>query len=336
MSNAAYHDFVQRILERTHIAGKEILRVGSPDLDSPLRAMANAYGAASYVGIDIELGPNVGKLCHVEHLLENLRPESCDLLICCEWLQHVENWPLVISIFKRVIRPHGSILVTTRSLALPTPPFPHALIDFPHSAIHPAPEDTDPEKPTIFREHALAHALLDGLSGLEIGAAAHNPFGLRTRNVALPEGHEFYADHQRREMDVEPVPVDIWASADHIPAPDASEDFILSSHVIEHLPNVIATFVEWDRIVRDGGYVFVIVPLKGALPADASRELTPLAHFVEDCYLRRGQDTTIRLHPIHCWKSPSGCVSTDFASGSWWHARILIARWETDSPWPSA
>jgi hypothetical protein len=30
-----------------------------------------------------------------------------------------------------------------------------------------------------FREHALAHKFLDGLKGLEIGAAAHNPFGLR-------------------------------------------------------------------------------------------------------------------------------------------------------------
>ena len=48
--------------------------------------------------------------------------------------------------------------------------------------------------PVIFPEHRLAHELLDGLSGLEIGAAAYNPFGLKTRNVASPEGHEFYAE----------------------------------------------------------------------------------------------------------------------------------------------
>ena len=71
-------------------------------------------------------------------------------------------------------------------------------------------------------------------------------------------------------MGVEPAPVDIWAMGDRIPVPDRSEDFIVSSHVLEHLPNVIGAFLEWDRIVRDGGYVFMIVPLKGALPQDAS------------------------------------------------------------------
>ena len=40
--------------------------------------------------------------------------------------------------------------------------------------------------PIVFPEHWLAHELLDGLTGLEIGAAAHNPFGLTTRNVASP------------------------------------------------------------------------------------------------------------------------------------------------------
>lgn len=139
--------------------------------------------------------------------------------------------------------------------------------------------------PVVFPEHWLAHELLDGLRGLEIGAASYNPFGLATRNVAAREAHEFYAEEQRA-MGLEPAPVDIWASADRIPVPDRSEDFVLTSHVLEHVPNVIVALLEWNRIVRDGGYVFMIVPLKGALVQDAGRELTSLAHFVE-CY-RRG------------------------------------------------
>jgi glycosyltransferase involved in cell wall biosynthesis/ubiquinone/menaquinone biosynthesis C-methylase UbiE len=134
----------------------------------------------------------------------------------------------------------------------------------------------------IFKEHALAHDLLDGLVGLEIGAAAHNPFGLRTRNVALPEGYEFYIAHERQEMKLEPVPIHIWASGDNIPVKDRSEDFVISSHVVEHLPNLIGAFEEWNRIVKDGGYVFMIVPRKGALAADEARELTSLNHFIED------------------------------------------------------
>ena len=154
----------------------------------------------------------------------------------------------------------------------------------------PAPASEQPQEPGIFKEHALAHQLLDGLTGLEIGAAAHNPFGLRTRNVALSEANEFYAELSREEIIV-PAAVDIWASGDNIPVPDRSEDFIISSHLVEHLPNLIAAFIEWNRILRDGGYVFMIVPLKGALQADNSRELTPLAHFVEDYNQKMSLDT---------------------------------------------
>jgi glycosyltransferase involved in cell wall biosynthesis/SAM-dependent methyltransferase len=154
------------------------------------------------------------------------------------------------------------------------------------------PASDEPQEPGIFREHALAHQLLDGLTGLEIGAAAHNPFGLRTRNVALSEANEFYAELSRGEIIV-PAAVDIWAPGDNIPVPDRSEDFVISSHLVEHLPNLIAAFIEWDRILRDGGYVFMIVPLKGALPADKSRELTPLSHFVEDYQ----QKMTLDTHP---------------------------------------
>ena len=68
------------------------------------------------------------------------------------------------------------------------------------------------QSPIIFQEHALAHSLLDGLSGLEIGPAAHNPFGLKTRNVELMESRDFYASIQENVMGVKPPGVDIWAS----------------------------------------------------------------------------------------------------------------------------
>ena len=34
-----------------------------------------------------------------------------------------------------------------------------------------------------FKDSQLAHQYLDGLSGLEIGGSAHNPFHLNTKNV---------------------------------------------------------------------------------------------------------------------------------------------------------
>lgn len=145
----------------------------------------------------------------------------------------------------------------------------------------------------VFREHPLAHQLLDQLHGLEIGAAAHNPFGLNTRNVAPLDNHEFYASSQS-VLGSKPSPVHIWATADAIPVPGDSEDFVLSSHVVEHLPNVITTFVEWNRVVRPGGVVFMIVPLRDAHHADIRRPLTTLEHLIDD--YRQGY--TLDTHPI--------------------------------------
>lgn len=133
-----------------------------------------------------------------------------------------------------------------------------------------------------FPEHGLAHSMLDGLRGLEIGAAAHNPFGLQSRNVAPREDYEFYAKAQAQESGESAAAVDIWATADRIPVPADSEDFVISSHVVEHLPNVVLAFLEWNRIVRVGGYVFMIVPLSNALPEDVGRAITPLEHFITD------------------------------------------------------
>src|SRR6185295_14529304 len=134
----------------------------------------------------------------------------------------------------------------------------------------------------IFKEHALAHTLLDGLRGVELGPSAGNPFGLQTLNLSHPENIGFYRDSDRQEFRVDPPRIDVWATGDILPFKDRSQDFVLSSHVVEHLPNVIMAFLDWNRIVRHDGYVFMIVPLKGALLADADRELSPLEHFIQD------------------------------------------------------
>lgn len=56
------------------------------------------------------------------------------------------------------------------------------------------PERRHPESP-------LAHKFLDGLTGIEIGAAAYAPFGVNAKNVGLtkemdPEDYELYKNHQ--------------------------------------------------------------------------------------------------------------------------------------------
>lgn len=137
----------------------------------------------------------------------------------------------------------------------------------------------EPTRPGKFRESALAHKLLDGLAGLEIGGSAHNAFGLNTRNV------DFTADlttpFKRGEINRcgEAMPVDVVAPGDALPVPDESQDFVISSHVLEHFPDPIKALEEWYRVVRKGGYIYMIVPHKDRT-FDRDRPRTTLAELV--------------------------------------------------------
>ena len=172
---------------------------------------------------------------------------------------------------------------------------------------------------TRIREHDLAHRFLDGLTGLEIGASSHNPFGLNTRNVdASDPPHPSFCAEQRKWCG-EVARVDIVADAGKIPVPDASEDFVLSSHVLEHVWNPIDTLVEWYRIVRPGGFIFTIVPRRDALLSDAWRPVTPLSELI----WRRGFPMDGRGTREHL---------TVFDLGSFW-GMVLWMRAHLDLAW---
>jgi len=73
--------------------------------------------------------------------------------------------------------------------------------------------------------------------------------------------------------------IDIDAEADNIPLPGDSQDYMISSHVVEHLPNPIGAFMEWNRLLKSGGTIFLIFPKRDALPADAGREVSTVVEF---------------------------------------------------------
>lgn len=127
---------------------------------------------------------------------------------------------------------------------------------------------------------------------MEIGAGAHNPYGVSALNVAPPDpkDFEFYKAQQIKACG-EFTPVDIWAEGDDLPVPDGSQDFVLASHSLEHMPNPIKALKEWHRVVKPRGVVFLVVPLRNALAEDRSRPLTPLDHMVEDYQLGRTAET---------------------------------------------
>ncbi|HYP47747.1 MAG TPA: class I SAM-dependent methyltransferase [Thermoleophilaceae bacterium] len=119
---------------------------------------------------------------------------------------------------------------------------------------------------------------LGGLKGIEIGAASHNDFRLDALNVDRYPGMDtVYKEAERRGWGWA-KPVDIVAPGHELPLADKSVDFVVASHVIEHLPDPIAGLKEWLRVARE--YVVLVVPHRDRT-FDRDRPLTPLRELID-------------------------------------------------------
>ena len=128
------------------------------------------------------------------------------------------------------------------------------------------------------RDSGFAHRWLDGLRGIEIGAAAHNDFHVDALNVDRSGAPDtVYKAHERHECG-RAAPVDVVAPGDALPFADDSVDFVLASHVIEHFPDPIRALEEWRRVARR--VIVLVVPHRDRT-FDRDRPLTPLAELVE-------------------------------------------------------
>lgn len=130
-----------------------------------------------------------------------------------------------------------------------------------------------------FPESRLAHSLLYGMKGLEIGGSYHNAFGLDTLNVDYTADMDTVFKKYEVELCGEAMPVDIVANGNCLPVPDKSFDFVISSHVIEHFYDPISAIKEWARVARK--YIYIICPLPNADPGDRGKLLTSLEEIIK-------------------------------------------------------
>jgi len=123
----------------------------------------------------------------------------------------------------------------------------------------------------------LALKYLEGLHGIEIGASMQNSFGLkRAINVD-------FSDEQGglwQQKSCPPATVNIVASGDDLPFKDGTLDYVVSSHVIEHFFDPVKALKEWHRVIRPGGYVFVIAPHRDRT-FDKHRDVTPVDELLD-------------------------------------------------------
>lgn len=79
--------------------------------------------------------------------------------------------------------------------------------------------------------------------------------------------------------------------------PSGAYDFVLSSHVLEHSANPILALSEWKCLLKDDGYLVLVLPDKKHT-FDHRRPVTALAHLIDDFNARTGEDDLTHLPEI--------------------------------------
>ena len=162
------------------------------------------------------------------------------------------------------------------------------------------------------RNRALTRRLATGKRGLEIGGpsgmfAATGPVpvypfvasldntnfsGVTVWQPAIEEGLTYrYAPGRPAGRQYLCDATDLGAIA------SASYDLLLSSHTLEHVANPLKALAEWGRVVTPGGTLVVVLPHRvGAF--DHRRDVTPLAHMVDDFRRETKEDDLTHLEEI--------------------------------------
>lgn len=175
----------------------------------------------------------------------------------------------------------------------------------------------------------VCRELITNRTGLEIGG----PSGIFARHGILPiyplvekldncnfatqtiwegnlrEGPHFIYDNQR------PSGYQYIAEATELRMiPDSTYDFLLSSHVLEHLANPLKGLREWRRVLKDDGILILVVPHKDGT-FDHRRPVTRLSHLIEDFRHETTEEDLTHLEEVLALHDldihPGGCdIST--------------------------
>ena len=87
-----------------------VLEVGSLNVNGSARQF---FGdAPKYVGIDMQEGKDVDMVLNGHDLLTVFEPNSFDLVICCETLEHDDQFWLTIDRMRAIVKPGGWLIIT--------------------------------------------------------------------------------------------------------------------------------------------------------------------------------------------------------------------------------
>ncbi len=84
----------------------DVIEVGSRNINGTVRGL---FPNARWTGLDLHPGPDVDVVCD---MLDYTPPDSVDLIVCCEVLEHAERWSLMLSQAQAWLKPGGRMILT--------------------------------------------------------------------------------------------------------------------------------------------------------------------------------------------------------------------------------
>jgi SAM-dependent methyltransferase len=181
--------FIQAQASREIVADKAVLEVGARDVNGSVRPIVETLKPASYLGVDILPGPGVDEICDVGDLTDAFGEDAFDLVISTEMVEHVRDWREAFEQMKRVLRPGGTLLVTTRSLGFGKHGFPYDFWRY-------EPEDME----VIFGDFSDVRVERDEPQQPGVFAAARKPVGWHPPDLSAIPLHSMVT--RRRTLDV--------------------------------------------------------------------------------------------------------------------------------------
>lgn len=183
--HASVIEFLKARIFEDEIRGKDVLEVGSFDVNGTPRAVIQPFGPRRYIGVDSQAGPCVDHVVGADGLAAAFGRESFDVVVCTEMLEHAFDWRGAVSQMKEVLRPGGLLVVTTRSEGFPYHGYPSdhwrfSAKDFSRifrdMHICDLTQDHDPKSPGVFMKayKPKAFAPVD-LSQIQVAAAPAPP-----------------------------------------------------------------------------------------------------------------------------------------------------------------
>lgn len=117
--------FGARHLSPELVQGKRVIDVGACDFNGSIRPLVESWNPSEYLGVDIIAGPCVDEVCSADDLLAKFGPNSFDIVLSIEMLEHSRFWKKSISNMKQICKPGGQLILTTRSLGYPCHGYPN-------------------------------------------------------------------------------------------------------------------------------------------------------------------------------------------------------------------